>query len=181
MMSVPAMRPKVVALVIASSLTIGWLLASVVSPPVAKLQVLPDRTERRAPAQGDALATPYTEQLQLKLQQAPLPPVPRRNPFVFGSKQVSAATKNAALERGSEGVDPSGAMETPLSIVTGPSLRLSGIGSTGGVRTAVLSDGRTVHLANVGDIVNGYSIVEISEDAVTIADASGAQWKLKMR
>jgi hypothetical protein len=176
------MRPKVVALVVASSLTIGWLLASVVSPPVAKLQVLPERTERRAPAQGDAVATPYTEQLHLKLQQAPLPPVPRRNPFVFGSKQVSAPAKSAAeaLERGSEGVDASGALETPLPIVTGPSLRLSGIGSTGGVRTAVISDGRTVHLANVGDIVNGYSIVDISDDAVTIADASGAQWKLKM-
>jgi hypothetical protein len=175
------MRPKVVALVVASSLTIGWLLASVVSPPVAKLQVLPERTERRAPAQGDAVATPYTQHLHLKLQHAPLPPVPRRNPFVFGSKQVSAPTKSAAeaLERGSEGV-ASGAMETPLPIVTGPSLRLSGIGSTGGVRTAVISDGRTVHLANVGGIVNGYSIVEISEDAVTIADASGAQWKLKM-
>ena len=62
-----------------------------------------------------------------------------------------------------------------------PSLRLSGIGSTAGVRTAVISDGTTVHLVKVGEAVRGYAVVEISDDDVTIADASGAQWKLRMK
>jgi Tfp pilus assembly protein PilP len=66
-------------------------------------------------------------------------------------------------------------------IAASPSLRLSGIGSTGGVRTAVISDGTTVHLVKVGETVSGYAVVEISDDAVTIGDASGAQWKLRMK
>jgi hypothetical protein len=58
---------------------------------------------------------------------------------------------------------------------------LSGIGSTGGVRTAVIADGTTVHLVKVGETVNGYAVVEIADDAVIIADASGAQWRLRMK
>jgi hypothetical protein len=48
------------------------------------------------------------------------------------------------------------------------------------VWTAVISDGVTVHLVKVGETVNGYAVVEIREDRVTIGDASGAQWTLRM-
>lgn len=67
----------------------------------------------------------------------------------------------------------------------GPSLRLLGIGSRvtedGTLRTAVLSDGRSVHLVKAGQVVAGYSVAEVSETGVTLADAAGAQWKLKLK
>jgi hypothetical protein len=172
------MRPKLVALIAASSLTIGWLLASVISPPVAELQVLPERPARRAATESEAAPTPYTEQLHLRLQQAATMPVTRRNPFVFGSRTSEAPKPNLERRAAEPEAPPVEAPAAP--VVTGPALRLSGIGSTSDVRTAVISDGRTVHLVKVGETVNGYAVVEISEDSVTIGDASGAQWKLRM-
>jgi hypothetical protein len=59
-------------------------------------------------------------------------------------------------------------------------LRLTGIGSTGDVRTAVISASGMVYLAKIGEVVAGYSIVEITENTVTIADAAGARWVLRM-
>ena len=179
------MQPQRVALIAAACLTTGWLLASVVSPPVAELQELPDRPQPRAerakPATVDA---PFTEQLHQRLQQLPVAPVPRRNPFVFGSRTRMPVEVAASSAR---------APEPEISIVRGPttftapgpSFKLSGVGSTdaaeGPIRTAILSDGTTVHLAKVGETVGGYSVVEIAEDAVTLADAAGARWVLKFR
>jgi hypothetical protein len=173
------MRPKVVALIAASSVSVGWLLASVIAPPVAELQVLPTRAERRPPSPSEPSAT-YSEQLHLKLQRAPLAPVTRRNPFVFGPRSTPPPTPTAISTRPREADAPEvGALTAP--VIATPSLRLSGVGSTGDVRTAVISDGTTVHLVKVGETVNGYAVVEITDDAVTIADASGAQWKLRMK
>ena len=174
----PRMRPKVVALIAASSVSLGWLLASVLVPPVAKLQVLPDRPERQQAPPRDETTRTYSEQLQLKLQQAPAPPVARRNPFLFGTRTTTPAA--TAPPRDRESVVPAEpALVAP--VVTSPALRLSGIGSTGDVRTAGISDGRTVHLVKVGETVSGYEMVEIAEETVTIADASGAQWQLRMK
>ena len=176
------MRPKHVTLIAAAALTTGWLLASVVSPPVAELQVLPLQADRAVPQPSESSATPYTEQLHLKLRSAPQPPVPRRNPFAFDSSRQSRtnADVSAAPRRDAP------AVESPQPpIVTGPSLRLSGIGSTnspaGPVWSAVISDGRTVYLVAIGESVAGYSVVAITEDSVTIADAAGAQWTLRLK
>jgi Tfp pilus assembly protein PilP len=174
------MRPKVVALIAASSVSVGWLLASLIVPPVAELQVLPERSERRRPAPSTPATTTYTEQLHLRLQQAPQAPVTRRNPFIFGSRSAPSTAVATTPKRESNASEPD-VEAVPIPAPAGPSLRLSGVGSTGGVRTAVIADGTTVHLVKVGETVNGYSVVEITDDAVTIEDASGAQWKLRMR
>jgi hypothetical protein len=171
------MRPKLVALIAASSVSVGWLLASLIVPPVAKLQGLPARVESRPAPQVDDATTPYTEQLNLRLQQAPLAPVPRRNPFVFGARTATPRPSLAAAPREPEVAE---AAIPPAPVITGPRLRLTGVGSTAGVWTAVISDGVTVHLVKVGETVNGYAVVEIREDRVTIGDASGAQWTLRM-
>ena len=173
------MRPKLVALIAASSVSVGWLLASVIVPPVAELQVLPERVDRRRPAPSGEATTTYTEQLHLKLQQAPQAPVTRRNPFVFGPRSTPSAAAPAARQQSDAGERD--ALVAPPPAPSGPNLRLSGIGSTGDVRTAVIADGATVHLVKVGETVNGYAVVEIAENSVTIADASGAQWRLRMK
>ena len=178
------MRPKHVALIAAAALTTGWLLASIVSPPVAELQVLPLQVEGSVPSTSAKTATTYTEQLRLKLRSAPQPPTPRRNPFSFQARQSSAGVeRRAPLARAAAPTEP---IELPqAATVSGPSLRLSGIGSTnstaGLVWSAVVSDGRTVHLVAVGDSLAGYSVVEITEDSVTITDAAGTQWTLRLQ
>lgn len=176
------MPPKLVAMIVAAALTTGWLLASIVSPPVAELQGLADREERRAPAQEPRGETPFTAQLHLKLQAVPEAPVPRRNPFVYGGASRRADARETAR------TDESATMPTelaPLAVATGPSLRLAGIGSTttpaGPVRTAIVSDGTTVHLVKVGEVMRGYAVIEITDDAVTIENAAGAQWTLRLK
>lgn len=184
MVRVRPMPPKLVALIVAAALTTGWLLASVLSPPVAELQGLPDRTPPRAPAREANVEAPYTEQLHLKLQHAPVRPVPRRNPFIFGASAPERPEPSRLAAAPPVEPSPFDNLSMP-PVVTGPALRLSGIGSTdtpdGLVHTAVLADGTTVHLVKVGENVAGYSVVEITEDTVTLANAAGAQWQLKMK
>ncbi len=175
------MRPKLVALIVAASLTGGWLLGSVVAPPVAELQGLPARMSPRSsasePATDDAA---FTEQLHLKLQSAPVAPVPRRNPFVFGTTPRSSPDAREIMHA----TQPAPAPEISPTPV-GPRLVLSGIASTntssGVVLTAVILDDSGVHLAKIGDVVSGYRVVAITEDSATIADAADAQWKLTLR
>jgi hypothetical protein len=156
-------------------------LASVIIPPVAKLQVLPERAERRLSPPPQESTKTYSEQLHLRLQQAPLAPVPRRNPFVFGARSTSPSLTTPAAAPSDREADAPAAPALAAPMVATPSLRLSGVGSTDGVRTAVISDGTTVHLVKVGETVSGYAVVEITDDTVTIADASGAQWRLRMK
>jgi hypothetical protein len=178
------MRPKHVALIAAAALTTGWLLASIVSPPVAELQVLPLQVEGSGPSASENTATTYTEQLRLKLRSAPQPPTPRRNPFAFQSHQSQASVaRRTPLPLATASIEPIESPQAPT--VSGPSLRLSGIGSTnssaGRVWSAVISDGRTVHIVGVGESLAGYSVVAITEDSVTMADASGMQWTLRLQ
>ena len=70
-MSPKDMPPKTVAVLGAVCLTTGWLLASMLTPPVAKLQSLPERRTASAAAAASDPPAAFTEQLHLKLQQAP--------------------------------------------------------------------------------------------------------------
>jgi hypothetical protein len=177
------MPPKTVALIGAVCLTAGWLLASLLAPPVAKLQALPERRAPRAENTPDAPQA-FQEQLQLRLRQAPTAPVPRRNPFVFGSRDRSSAPGEPAARDSSSDRGPEPAAgEAPQT--TSPLFALSGIGVTetpqGEVFTAVLSDGNTVHLVKAGHTVGGYTVLEVTENSITLADAAGAQHVLRMR
>ena len=169
------MQAKLVALIVAASLTTGWLLASIVSPPVALLQSLPTRENRSTAIQTSESDVSYTEQLHLKLQAAPTPPVPRRNPFVFGTRE-RVVTRTAPVAK----PEMLSAEPSAMPVATGPSLRLVGIGSTGDTRTAVISDGADIYLVKIGETVGGYAVVAIAETTITIADAAGAEWLLRM-
>jgi hypothetical protein len=169
------MQPRVVALISAVSLTIGWLLASVMTPPVARVQVLTDRAAIQ-PGNAEPLA-PFTEQLQLRVRRAPQPPMPRRNPFAFAGRPRPSDVLPPPSPA------PGAAPITPAAV--GPTFSLSGIGVTetpsGFLHTAVLSDGNTVHLARAGDTVGGYRVVEVDDNSVTLADASGDRHVLRLK
>lgn len=173
------MPPKTVALIAAVALTIGWLFAAVLTPPVAKLQTLPQPAVRR-PAVKDPM--PSAERLQLRLRQAPVAPTPRRNPFVFGARERER--ERVVSSGGSSRPAPSSPQVEALpqsAVISGPAYTLAGIGASGDVRTAVLSDGITVHLVKVGDSIGGYRVATITETAITVTDAAGASHTLRLK
>ena len=154
------MPPKTVALVAAVCVTIGWLLAATLTPPVARLQSL---AEQQRPAAATE-EPQFTERLNLRLREVPDPPTTRRNPFNFGSR-----ARNVAPAAPAEPTDSTELVAEPAA----PSQRafaysLSGIGIAGEVRTAVLTDGREVRIVRVNDTLAGYTVVEISDDSVTL-------------
>jgi hypothetical protein len=156
------MQPRNVAFVGAIGVTIGWLFASTLAPPVARVQSrLPDRNPPRAADEPPASLIVQLEQLDAR----PLPTTPegRRNPFVFGARIARPSSTVEPLEAGLQ----SGS-ELPAP-PPGPSFVLSGIGISGDVRTAVLTaTGTDVLLVKVNDIVDGYTVAEISESSVTL-------------
>jgi hypothetical protein len=143
------------------------------TPPVALVQTL--REPRRGPTRENTSPPPFTEQLRMRLQQVPEPPTPRRNPFVFGARQRRVPILGSPVEASASIVEPA-----PVAPV-GPMYELSGIGVTGDVRTAILSDGKAVVLAKVGTVVGGYQVAEISDDSVTLVADSGARHILRLR
>src|SRR5262245_46745227 len=184
-MSLKDMPPKTDAVVGAVCLTTGWWLPSMLTPPVATLQTLPERRTARPSTVAAEPAAAFTEQLHWRLQQAPVAPVPRRNPFTFGNKP-RASMSAAGQPAGSDA--STGAVAPPLEVApvpTGPIYSLAGIGSTasadGVVLTAVLSDGNTVHLVNAGQTIGGYKVIAVTEDSVTLADPAGQQTILRLR
>jgi hypothetical protein len=162
------MQPRHVAVVGAVGVTIGWLLASTLAPPVARVQSLPERPQ--PPAQAAEQPT-FTEHFQERLRQLPPTPTGRRNPFVFGTRERIAPMAARASE------DEPDTSAVSLSVPRGPAYSVSGIGITGDVRTAILSDGQNVRIVKVNDDIDGYTVVEITETHVTLARA-GEQKRL---
>ena len=166
--------PRTVALVGAVCVTIGWLFASTLSPPVATLQTLPARQPAAFPAAEDVA---FTEHLQLRLRQAPAPPTPRRNPFVFGQRfDPEHPNRSSDALAAPDAVEAAPAAMVPV----GPSFSLAGIGISGETRTAILTDGQAVHVLRLGDRVNGYEIVEITDDSATLANGE-LRYRLRLR
>jgi hypothetical protein len=153
------MGGKPVIFVGAVCVTIGWLLASTLAPPVARVQSLP----RDGVARTEAVTDPQFT-AELRLRQRALPPAPelRRNPFVF------APTRRDAVEREAVPRDAETPRVAAAPLMTGPAYVLSGIGITGDTRTAILTTGTDVHLVRVNDTLGGYAVTEISEDSVTL-------------
>jgi len=169
---------RTAALIGAVCLTVGWLLASLLTPPIALVQGLPARSVQPAPADVAAIA-PLAEQLDFKLRHAPQAPAPRRNPFTFGTRTRSAAPSTPTRV-------PAPVDDTPVApAIVGPMFSLSGIGvremPSGPVHTAVLSDGNTVHLVKAGDTIGGYQVIDVTETSTTLADAAGTRYVLRLR
>jgi hypothetical protein len=151
------MPPRTVALVAAVCVTIGWLLAATLTPPVARLQA----PEPQRPA---TLQDPqFTERLNLRLREVPPPPTTRRNPFNFGSRPRNATPSTLITP---ERLDRTPAAIAPLRDAF--AFALSGIGIAGEIRTAVLTDGQNVRIVKVNDTLAEYTVVEITDSSVTL-------------
>jgi hypothetical protein len=162
------MPPRRVALVAAVCVTVGWLLAATLTPPVARLQTL---AEQRPAVASEA--PPFTERLNLRLREAPSPPTTVRNPFSFGTRvrNLPPVAENERTRLDSEPVAPVAAAPRQPSFA----YSLSGIGIAGDVRTAVLTDGEGIRIVKVNDTVADYTVVEITDSSVTLESGATRQ------
>jgi hypothetical protein len=151
------MQPKHVAIVGVICVSMGWLLASTLTPPVAHVQTRPQPAPRETPIPD---ASAVAEELQLKLRHLPTPPTGRRNPFEFGAPPRTA---QPIVE---PRVPPPDILSAPSP--PAPPYVLSGIGVSGDVRTAVLAAGDDVHVVGVDEMIGGYTVVEITNSSVTL-------------
>ena len=152
------MTPKQVAFVGAVCVTIGWLLASTLTPPVARVQTRPEERTAREVTEEPR----FTEQLQLRLSEVRETPANRRNPFAFATRErvgAPAVMPDAA---------PESDVSVPLPAPVTPRFVLSGIGIDGDRRTAVLTIGDNVRIVSVDDEVEGHTVAEISESSVVV-------------
>lgn len=170
------MPPRTVAALGALCLLIGWLLASTLAPPVASLQSRPARQVRPA---ATAVGADVVEPIQLDVPRATAalpPPAPRRNPFFYGREPALPGPARPAAATALSAPDAINALPP-----AGPRLTLAGIGVSGAQRTAVLADGDRVRVVAVGDAAAGYTVVEITDSSVTLADAGGGRLVLRLR
>ncbi|MFN2444472.1 MAG: hypothetical protein ABR606_02600 [Vicinamibacterales bacterium] len=168
---------KTVSLVGALCLLAGWLMASLLLPPVASLQSNPSTAARRAPSTPPSATAPYAERLRLKLRESPAAPTPRRNPFTFERAMPGRAGAARLV---------SGIADPPPAAAESPTITLAGIATAstadGVERTAVLSAAGDVVLARAGDtVVGGYRVVRVDEAAVTLTGSSGLELILHLR
>jgi hypothetical protein len=175
-----AVQPRIVGLIAALSLGVGWLAPTPVSqsPP-------PDGVARPSgprPIGREEPVAPFTQQLRLKLEERPRSPSPGRNPFVFGARRPAPA---AARVRSTEAAAP--AIEAPVAPIA-PQLRfnLSGIAMSkqDGVEifTAIVNDNGNLAFVKAGDALsNGYTVLRVEETAVIIVDASGVERMLHLK
>ena len=179
-MMLKTMQTRTVVLIGALSLTAGWLFgtSSVSQSPSA--EVGGAAGVRRGPrplGSGTKEApAPYTEQLRSRMQEVPRSPSPGRNPFSFGVRPMPAAPRPS--NRSTEA--PAAVEAPPLAVVQRPRFVLSGIASNlqdgKVVLTAILTDNGALVFAGVGEkLTGGYTVTSITETAMLIADAFGAE------
>ena len=151
----------------------GWLLASTLSPPIARVQSLPERPSAVAAAAAESA---FDTQLRLRLEQLPEPPRTRRNPFSFGTRAAAPRADRAAAPAAPTPLDPA-----PLAPpAPAPSLSLAGIGVSADGLTAVLTDGHAVIIVKPGDHVGGSRVADITEQHVTLVDDAGRARVLRL-
>jgi hypothetical protein len=164
---------KTYAAVSGATVLAGWIASS---PPANAPATSASGQRRGAPAANRAPAGSDIEEqaarLQARLRQETEYQAPARNPFRFGSREV---TRSATSER-TEAPAP---VEPVLpALPPPPPIRLSGIAEDGPAdrieRTAVLSVPAGVLLVREGDVVLGqYRVARIEAGAVELTDASG--------
>jgi hypothetical protein len=120
------------------------------------------------------------ERVQLRVPQATSAPVVRRNPFAFATA-TRAASRGAESRAERDAGDAASWSSQTSPAPAGPIFTLLGLAITGDTRTAVLGDGQAVHLVKAGEQVGGYQVVDVTESSVTLLDATGVQYVLRLR
>lgn len=171
---IAAMSLRVGGWLLAVAIVSVWWFVSLAEPPIAREQadVVGDPS-----IDGVRSQSAFTERLKRGLANAPGAPSPRRNPFLFASREPAPPPVN-------NDVPP--VEIPPVVAATAPAFVLAGIGTSdtpdGPVRTAVISGAKSVWLVKAGEeLPNGYRVVIVGEDHVVLADTAGAETILRLK
>jgi hypothetical protein len=162
---------------LAAALGAGWLAASVTQPDAPAQSSSPAGMRRSV----EPRPVPRAETLRERMAEPPLPSR-GRNPFVYGSRSRTPATRDHQ-QHGDEVAAPPAMLEPPPP--PAPVFKLSGIASNdengAAVLTAIVIDNGKMVFVKTGDkLSNGYSVVRVEELSVTIVDASGVTQTLRL-
>jgi hypothetical protein len=163
-----------VGVMVLAALAAGWLGASLTR------ESAPAQTSRSVTAtRADPMPVPHAERLRERMAEPPLPSR-GRNPFVYGAR---TATIRDHQRHGDESVAPA-PPPVPLAPPV-PIFKLSGIASNTEngvvVLTAIVIDNGSMVFAKAGDkLSNGYTVVRIDEQSLTLVDASGVTQTLRL-
>ena len=161
-----------VALLTGSAALVGaWLASAAGTVPVSAPLVVPPSAQQVAPAPGRIDLEAEVARLTARLERAPQPRSPGRNPFTLAPRQGPEPVDLGPVPEAA----PAPLVSPAPPPVPRPSLTLAGIGSErtpmGWRHTAVLSWGGRVVLANVGDEVAGrYQLRALTADTVEVLD-----------
>ena len=167
---------RVAALAGGVALLAAWLSSAASTVPsvpatdsLVDVGVAPSQTVTPAPARLDIKRE--VERLASRLENAPRPRYPARNPFTLRSR--SRATRPPPSTASAA---PPPALAVPASLVARPPVvSLAGIGSErtsyGRRRTAILSADGRVFLAQIGaEVMGRFQVRAVTDDAVELFD-----------
>ena len=170
---------RTVVMVASLALLAGWFGASV-TQNVSRGQTAPVRRTIR-PIGTSAATPPTAEKLRERKSDAPLPER-GRNPFVYGSR----TSRPGPVKYRDSSETP--VVTQPADTVVAPPapiFRLAGIatdvkdGVT--VLTAILNDNGSIVFVKGGEkLSNGYSVVRVEEQSVTLIDSQGVTQTIKL-
>ena len=164
-----------IGVMVSAALAAGWMGASLMREP-APAQSL----RSTAPQRSEPMPVPHADKLRERMAEPPLPSR-GRNPFVYGAR---TATIRDHQQHGDESVTPPPPVIMPVAPPV-PIFKLSGIASNTEngvvVLTAIVIDNGSMIFAKAGDkLSNGYSVVRLDEQSITLVDASGVTQTLRL-
>lgn len=172
------LTPRLVGLMVAASLAVGWMGSSLTQTPAPA--PAPANSGPR-PLGGQAGVAPRTEQLRQRLSEPPTPSR-GRNPFVFSSRapRTGAFRERTPEPEAAPAATPPAAVAAPM-----PIFRLSGVASSiedgVAVFTAIMNDNGALVFAKAGDkLSRGYTVVRVEEMSVTLSDADGVTQTIRL-
>ncbi len=170
---IPDMSLRVGGWLGAMALVTVWWFVSLGDPPTARERAQTSAAQSTTTARD---ASAFTERLKRGLANRPSAPSPRRNPFLFATREPAPPPADDA---------PPVALP-PVAVATPPAFTLAGIATSntadGPEYTAVMSGAKGVLLVKAGDeLPTGLRVVRVGEDHVVLADGGGNETILRLK
>jgi hypothetical protein len=177
-------RSRIVLLGILAVLVAVWVSSATLpppappaAPPAPAKAAKPTRSAAQSAGTRRQAITEFdlndaAERLRARVDTAPRPQSPERNPFEFGHAPAPRMATTPAVPAALQAIEPAAPPPPPLTL-TGMAEHKKAEGLE---RTAILSSNNQIYFAKTGDRVLGrYEVTAISTDAIELRDVESGQ------